>query len=162
MSRLALVLSAFVIASALVCAAEDAYTPLTLYNGGWRIQKAGTAAPDNLVNHCALTGLFYSCEQVVNGKTVALVIFVPADAPGKYHTQAVLPSGKAAGVSDLAIDGSHWVYLSSDVEGNKTTWYRTTNIFTGKDHIHFEQAQSADGIHWTVAGSGDEDRVPAP
>lgn len=142
--------------------AEDAYTPLALYNGGWRIQKPGTAAPDNLVNHCARTGTFYSCEQVVNGKTTALVIFVPGDAPGKYHTQAVLPSGEATGRGDLTIDGNRWEYLGKDVEGTKTTWYRTVNVFTGKDHIHYEQAQSTDGTHWVTGSSGDEDRVTTP
>lgn len=148
-------------ASTAVWAADDAYTPLELYNGGWRVQKAG-AAPDTLVNHCARTGFYYMCEQVVNGKTSALVVFVPADAPGKYHSTVVLPSGEANGPGDLTIDGNRWVYIGKSVDGNKTTWFRTTNIFTGKDHIHFEQAQSTDGTHWTTGRSGDEDRIPAP
>lgn len=162
MTRFAMAILTLVIMRAGICSAEDAYTPLELYNGSWRIQKTGAAAADNLINHCARTGLYYVCEQVVNGKTAALVVFVPADAPGKYHTQAILPSGEAMGRGDLTIEGSRWVYLGKDVEGSKSTWFRTINIFTGRNHIHFEQAQSTDGTQWTTGGSGDEDRVAGP
>ena len=161
MVRFALVLSFLILTTSANCASQDAYAPLMLYNGGWRVRKAGTPAPDMLQNHCVRTGFYYECEQVVNGKTSALVIFVPAGAPGTYHTQAVLPSGQALGRGDLTIKGDRWVYLGKDVEKDKTTWYRTTNVFTGGNHIHYEQAQSTDGTHWTASGSGDEDRVSA-
>lgn len=160
MARLAIVFSLLIFASAALSPAQDAYAPLALYNGGWTVHKAGAAA-DHLVNHCARTGFYYVCEQVVNGKTAALIIFVPADSPGAYHTQAVLPSGQALGRDDLTIHGDQWVYLGKAVDGSKTTWFRTTNVFTGKDHIHFQQAQSSDGTHWTDGPSGDEDRVTA-
>lgn len=159
MNRISWIFVALLAMSTVVCSAQDAYAPLTLYDGGWKVQKAGAAKPDDLVNHCARLGVYYSCEQEVNGKESALVVFVPGDSPGKYHTQAVLPSGFAMGRGDLEINGDRWVYMGKDVEKEKTTWYRTTNQFHGKDHIHFEQAQSEDGAHWKVTGSGDEERV---
>lgn len=158
MNRIGWILLLLFAASA-SCSAQDAYAPLTLYNGGWKVQKSGATAPDHLMNHCARLGTYYSCEQEVNGKESALIVFVPGDAPGKYHTQAILPSGFATGRGDLEINGDHWIYIGKDVENTKTTWYRTTNEFKGKDHIHFEQAQSEDGSHWKVTGSGDEERV---
>jgi hypothetical protein len=161
MTRFAIAFPLLLMASAAICAAEDAYTPLELYNGGWRVQKGG-AAPDTLVNHCAHTGFYYMCEQVVNGKTSALVVFVPGDAPGNYHSTVVFPSGEPRGPGDLTINGNRWVFIGKSVDGNKTTWFRTINVFTGNDHIHFEQAQSTDGTHWTTGGSGDEVRVLLP
>lgn len=158
MNRIGWILLLLFVAS-VSSSAQDAYAPLALYNGGWKVQKTGAATPDHLMNHCARLGAYYSCEQEVNGKESALVVFVPADAPGKYHTQAILPSGFATGRGDLEIHGDHWVYIGKDVENAKTTWYRTTNEFKGKDHIHFEQAQSEDGSHWKMTGSGDEERV---
>lgn len=159
MKMSACILAALLALTCAACPAQDAYAPLALYNGPWITSKSGAAAPDHLVNHCVRTGLFYSCEQVVNGKTAAIVIFVPAGAPGTYHTQAVLPSGRATGRGDLTIHGTHWVFLGKDVEKDKTTWYKTTNDFKDNNHIHFEQSQSTDGTHWTVTGSGDEVRA---
>jgi hypothetical protein len=94
----------------------------------------------------------------VNGKVGALVVFVPTGAPGQYYTQNVLPAGQATGRGDLTIEGGHWTYLGHDDENGKTTWYRTTNEFTGNDRIHFESATSTDDKTWTVTMSGDEVR----
>ena len=73
--------------------ASDPYTPLALYNGRWDSQSGdgGDKAADvHLVNHCDKTGRFFVCEQVVNGKTEALVVFLPVGASGdslRYRTQ---------------------------------------------------------------------------
>jgi hypothetical protein len=57
---------------------SDPYAPLKLYDGSWEV-KVSLPEPktDHLENHCARTGLFYACEQVANGKTGALVVFLP-------------------------------------------------------------------------------------
>jgi len=141
--------------------ADAAYQPLMLYQGTWQVTPLHAAKPDILNNHCERTGKFYSCEQTVNGKTAALVVFVPAEVPGHYYSQAILPDGHATGRGDLEIAGDRWVYSSKDVEGAKTTYYRTINIFTGKDHIHFDSEKSSDGTQWTTTLSGDEQRLPA-
>ena len=36
--------------------------------------------------------------------------------------------------------------------------YRTVNVFSSRDHIHFESARSTDGKTWTVTMTGDETR----
>ena len=141
--------------------ADAPYQPLMLYNGTWRVTPLHAAKPDILVNHCERTGKFYSCEQTVNGKTAALVVFVPAELPGHYYSQAILPDGHATGRGDLQITGNRWVYSSKDVEGPKTTYYRTINVFTGKDRIHFDSQTSLDGTQWKTTQSGDEQRMPA-
>jgi hypothetical protein len=57
--------------------ADDPYAPLKLYDGKWDVAMGGEKEPTRLENHCARTGLFFMCEQVVRGKTGALVVFLP-------------------------------------------------------------------------------------
>ena len=59
--------------------AADPYAPLQLYAGKWAVRDsaAGSHAIDN---HCARTGVFFACEQVVDGKAEDLVVFLPTGA----------------------------------------------------------------------------------
>lgn len=154
--------------AALLASAEpsDPYAPLRLYQGSWTVirldKTGGKTVTDSLVNTCSQVGMYFACQQTVNGKTAALVVFIPAGESGHYFTHAVLPDGHSPGRGDLTITGSHWEYMGhSDEPGGKTTWYRTTNDFEGNDHIHFESARSADQKTWTVTGDGDDVRIPA-
>ena len=137
---------------------------LTVLNGEWTVTSphamAGPGKTDSLVNHCSMADAYYSCEQVVNGKSLALIVFTATEAAGSYHTQIVLPTGYSTGRADLKIDSSHWTYLgkSTSDDGKTTTWYRTENVFTGRDRIHFEQYESTDGTTWKKTNEGDEVR----
>ena len=137
---------------------DSVYTPLWNYNGTWKVTIQGKS-PDTLINHCARTGLFFACEQNVNGSPGALVVFIPIDADGHYRTNPITKDGSAIGPGDLEIKGNHWTYLGKSERDGKTTWYRTTNDFSDDSHIHFEQSQSTDKIHWEVQRTGDEVRV---
>ncbi len=138
-------------------------SPLWAYNGAWKVtdhaQPAG-AKPDELINQCAETGKYFSCQQTVNGAVSALLVFVGNGTPGHYSTQSILPDGRAAGKGGLSIDGSKWVFSSSwNQGGGKTTYYKTSNIFQGKTHIHFEQQESSNNQDWKTTKSGDEIRT---
>ncbi len=142
--------------------ADPVYAPLWLYQGTWRVTPknlAPGAKPDELKNQCALVGRYFVCQQTVNGTPGALLIFIPTQKAGHYYTQNIMPEGRASGRADLEISGDRWIYSSTWDEGGKTTYYRTTNILTGKDRIHFEQAESSNGNDWTVKNSGDEVRI---
>lgn len=162
MTILVNVLLAFAAAAQPTPKPANIFAPISLYQGNWRAtaMKPGDG-PDLLSNHCHEFGTYYTCQQTVNGKVGALIVFVSAGAPGHFHTQALLPNGRAIGRGDLLIEGSHWTYSSQDTEKGKTTYYRTTNLFHGTDHIHFEISHSADGKTWTADRQGDEDRLPA-
>lgn len=140
------------------------FAPLTVYEGTWTIVSAHTMAgegrPDTLVNHCSEGTAFYSCEQVVNGKSMALIVFTATEDATKFHSQPVLTSGQAAGRGDLTIVGDHWTFLGGGKDGSgKETFYRTENFFTGRDKIHFEQYESSDNKTWVKKNEGDEVRV---
>jgi hypothetical protein len=144
--------------------AGDVYAPLKLYDGKWEIRTAGADAVTRVENHCARTGLFYACEQSVDGKTAGLLIFLPtAKANGggqEYRTQALSPDASPAGDwNKLTITGECWVYTWENSEGGKKTLWRNTNTFSGEDRIHFEIARSDDGTSWKTVKSGDEQRV---
>jgi hypothetical protein len=139
-----------------LCAADE-YEPLRLYAGKWRaIPADATSKPDELVDECALTGKYFTCQQTVNGKVGALLVFVPTGTPGHYYTNAITPDGYAGGRGELEIVGERWVYSSKSPDGK---FHRTLNLFTGRDKIHFELSDSTDGEHWEVRRSGDEVRV---
>jgi len=137
---------------------DSVYAPLWNYNGTWKVSIQGKP-PDTLINHCTRTGLFFACEQNVNGTPAALVVFIPTDPEGHYRTNPITKEGTAIGPGDLEIKGNHWTYLGTSDADSKTTWYRTTNDFTDDSHIHFEQSQSTDKIHWEVQRTGDEVRT---
>jgi hypothetical protein len=143
--------------------ADASYAPLWLYQGTWQVTRksAGNRAkPEQLINRCALLGKYFACQQTVNGNEGGLVIFMPAGKPGHYFTQTITPDGRATGKADLEISGDRWIYSSRwPQQSGKITYYRTTNVFTGKNHIHFEQAESPDGRDWTQKDSGDEVRA---
>jgi hypothetical protein len=139
----------------------DPYTPLWLYSGSWQVSHKDQP-PEKLTNQCALVGRFFTCEQTVNGVHGNLLIFIPAtDKPGHYYTQNVRPEGRASSRGDLEIEGDRWVYSSTWDQGGSTTYYRTTNIFKGRNKIAYEQAESKDNQNWVVKNSGEEIRVTA-
>ena len=144
---------------AAISSTDPAYTPLWLYQGSWEVSRSPGQKPDRLVNECALVGRYFTCQQAVNGQPGALLVIIPTGQPGRYYTQTIMPEGRATGRDDLEISGERWTYLSRRQEGGKTTRYRTTNTFTGKDRIHFEQAEASGDKDWVVKGSGDERRI---
>ncbi len=91
-------------------AADDPYAALRLYDGSWEARSGEKA--DRLTDQCALVGTYFVCQQTVNGKVGALLVFVPAAAPGQFYTQNILPEGWATGRGEVRIDGNHWTYSS--------------------------------------------------
>ncbi len=166
MSRFVLTAVALVVPLMRGAATPDpVYAPLWLYQGTWHVSRSDLAAgakPEELQNQCALLGKYFACQQTINGQAGALIIFIPAAKAGQYYTQNIRVDGFASGRGNLEIAGDHWTYISTRDESGRTVYYRTTNVFTGKNRIHFESAESGDGKSWKVTGSGDEVRAGAP
>ena len=75
------------------------------------------------MNHCHRNEAFYTCEQVVNGKPAALVIFTLSGTAGKFDVDNVLPNGHASSDTDLLISGEHgehWTFLTNDAPNHPT------------------------------------------
>ncbi|HEY5071113.1 MAG TPA: hypothetical protein VII63_03695 [Caulobacteraceae bacterium] len=151
-------------APSLACAAaDDPYAPLKLYEGDWLVTSTGSAKPMRVENHCARTGLFFACEQVVDGKSAALVVFLPegrSAAGESYRTQALRADAATPGPwYTLTIDGERWVYAQGTQSGGRAVHKRTVNQFSGPDHISFEVQSSTDGRNWTTTMNGEERRT---
>jgi len=159
----ALLVFAFIHSAGAAPPVTDAvYGPLWSYQGTWHVtSKNAGAKPDELKNQCALVGKYFVCQQTINGQVGDLLIFIPVpNNAGHYHTQNVNLQGRASGVGDLEISGDRWVYSSRwDQGGGKATYYRTTNVFTGKSRIQYEQSESPNGKDWKVTNSGEELRT---
>src|SRR5271165_4185069 len=146
----------------------DPYAPLRLYEGTWEIHlSVPEKKTDKIVNHCARTGTFFSCEQEVNGKTAALVVFLPVGKTTagalEYRLQALQPDASDPQAwTHLVIDGETWLYTWDQKEAGKTTHWRNTNHFTGKDQIRFELQSSEDGTTWKTQLAGEEKRLTTP
>ena len=134
---------------------------LTVYDGSWTVSPrpalGETAKVDHLTNHCHMTDAFYTCEQVVNGKPAALLVFTAGSVPGSYHSTVVLPDGSPGGrPGELTIAGDHWTFLNKDENGKPT--FRVENVIRDHDHIHYEQYKTTAQGGWELVGQGDEVR----
>jgi len=143
---------------------DAAYAPLKLYDGKWEVSPSGDEKePSHFENHCARTGLFFACEQVVPGKPGALVVFLPVGKTAggyEYKTKALVVDVAPAGDwGKLTIEGPRWVYSWDNTNDGKKMLWRNVNTFTGADRIHFEIQRSEDGQSWTTVKSGDERRM---
>jgi len=67
--------------------------------------------------------------------------------------------GISEGRSGFQIEHNRWTYSSNWNQGGKTTYYRTVNVFDGRNRIHFEQSESDDNKQWVVKSSGEETRT---
>jgi len=142
--------------------ADDPYAPLKLYEGKWdATTTGGDKAITHLENRCNATGLFFVCEQKVNGKTEALVVFLPISSTGpnneKYKTTFLnADATPSCGWNNLTIDSDRWVYSWEDGEGRTKVYWRNINTFSDASHIHYEIQRSDDGVIWKSVKAGDE------
>ncbi|MHB1672764.1 MAG: hypothetical protein ACYCSP_00790 [Acidobacteriaceae bacterium] len=136
------------------------FSSVSLYQGNWQVDPGMSGkGPDTLSNHCEEFTEYYACQQTVNGKVGALIVFVYAGTTGHYNTQAILPNGFAQGRGDLLIEGQRWTFSGKSTDSGNTTYFRTINDWYGHDRIHFEVAHSTDGKTWVIDHQGDERRT---
>lgn len=143
----------------------DPLAPLMVYNGTWTVHTlhpfgdGPQGMDEKLESHCTHGKAFVSCEQVVNGKSVELIVYVPGEHPGEFYTKTVMPSGLSTDRAVMTISGDRWTYIAKVTQAGKTTTYRTENYFESKDNIRFEEWDSTDGTTWTKTNEGHETRV---
>jgi hypothetical protein len=147
-------------------AQADPFAPLSLYDGDWSVRAkhpwsgAAEGASDRLQSRCRRFTLYFACEQTVNGKPQALIVYTVGEAPGRFNTRTIAPNGLAGARGDLTLEGQHWTYLDKPPAGLTGPWSRVENVVVDKDHIRFEEYESSDqGKTWTQTNAGAEERV---
>ena len=145
-------------------AADDPYAPLRLYNGSWNFEMTDGKETSHMhiLNQCDKTGLFFVCEQIINGKSSNLVVFLPTGSSGgkqNYRTQGLsISASRPKDWGNLEISGDRWVYSSEETDEGKKVFWRIINVFSGPNKIHFEIQHSTDAKNWETKQSGDERR----
>lgn len=142
------------------------FESLSVYNGDWAVHAlhpwsgAPAGAIDRLNSHCQAFTLYFACEQTVNGKPQALIVYTSGADSARFNTRTIAPNGLAGGRGDLTIEGNRWTYLDKPPAGLTGDWSRVENTVVDRNHIQFEEYQSADkGEHWTLTNSGTEERI---
>lgn len=137
-----------------------------VYAGRWHSEvrhldtpysKAGIEQA-SLRNDCWRARAFYACEQVVDGKPMALLVYLHQTG-GHYVTHVVPADGGAAHDGILLIEGNRWTFPWQFDDHGKTVHERVVNVFDGSDAIAFRQEYSLDGVHWKAMATGRETRV---
>ena len=152
-------------AAASVATAAPPPEPVMRYAGDWTVVSKGAPEPVHLHNSCVAGTAFITCEQLVDGRSVALLVFQPVasaqGAAGKDYISLAIPAGATRALhSRLHTDGDAWVFNSDPVtKDGAATWNRVLNTFAGPDRIHYDIQTSTDGKSWTTTASGDETRV---
>jgi hypothetical protein len=167
-AALAMLLSSISMGSAHQRDESTPFDPLKIYNGDWAVRAlhpwsgAAPGAIDRLKSKCQHFTLYFACEQTVNGKPQALIVYTINTGPGQLYTRTIAPNGLAGGRGDLTIDGNHWTYLDKPAAGLTGPWSRVENTIVDRNHIRFEEYESTDeGKHWTQTNSGTEERTGA-
>ena len=76
--------------------APDPFAPLTVYNGAWTVRAehpwsgGAPGALDHLVSGCRRFTLYFACEQTVNGKPQALLVYTRALTECSYVVDKIL------------------------------------------------------------------------
>lgn len=133
--------------------AADPYDALTAMDGHWRV-TTGSGRTETVDNACSRTGLFFVCEETVQGKPAALVVFRPKDREeGKlaYRVQTLTAGGDRPGPwQDLVIDGTTWTISAADHQPGRKT--RTVVTHSGPDFMRVEvQSEGKDETWSTVS-----------
>ncbi len=152
--------------------AADAYFPagldkVALYNGTWHLSADHFDTPFSKASHeettlrndCFRSAGFYACNQVVNGDSVAMLVFT-YDAKADTYTSHVVPaSGGDGGTGKLLIKDNVWTFPWESTDNGKTTYFHVINVMTGTDAIEYRMEFSTDKEHWTLMAKGHEARV---
>ena len=148
----------------------DAIGKIGVYAGAWksRIVHYRTtytkARIENLAvrNDCWRSSSYYVCDQFVNGKSAAFIVYTYNASQRLYHLQVISKDGNPPVAGVLTIQGNTWTFPWQYQDKGKMVFIRIVNVFPNRDTIDFHEAFSFDQIHWTATADGIERRVPSP
>ena len=137
------------------------------YAGTWKTEirhldtpfsKAGSESM-TLKNDCWRSAGFLACDQIVDGDSKALLVFMYDAKADVYASYPISAGASDVHPGTLIIKGKVWTFPWDNTEAGKTTHFRVVNTWNSSDSIEFRQEYSADGEHWTLMADGHETRV---
>ncbi len=146
---------------------QQSVDAILAYRGSWKVevehlataQSKATHDTSNLRNICWKSNEYAACNQVVNGESKILLVYVYNAAEKNFTAYTIPGNGTANGTGKLLIEGNTWTFPWQIQENGKTTYYRVVNVFISPTRIEFRQEYSTDNEHWTQTMKGTEERV---
>lgn len=153
-------------------AAAEPSTPQGLdkvmaYAGTWKSEVRHLDTPysklgnetTTLKNDCWRSGGFFACNQIVDGDSKALLVFMYDGKTDRYTSYPIPAGGGEVHAGSLLIEGDTWTFPWDYTEAGKTTHFRVVNVWRSADLIESRQEYSADGSHWMLMSVGRESRM---
>jgi hypothetical protein len=141
---------------------------LAAYSGTWKtatehfatdFSKAAKES-SSLRNDCWRSGVFYACNQFVDGDSKILLVFTYNAKDDVYTSTQISLDGKAVGSGKLLIAGNVWTFPWESQDDGKTVYFRVVNTWTSPTTIDFRSEFSRDNTTWTVMARGNEQKLP--
>jgi hypothetical protein len=157
---------AWVLATASLASAANGIDTIYAYEGTWKCEtehfKTAYSEPKKesttLRNDCWRSGGYFACDQFVDGKSVALIVFTYDAKEDVFHNYAVPVDGGEASSGKLLVKGNVWTFpwQATSKTNGQPIYFHVVNVFTTPDAIEYRQEFSSDQAHWTVMSKGVE------
>jgi len=165
----ATVIAAAMLASSLANAAEsgaevDTFARLA---GTWKMQmtyvesahsKARTESM-TVKNDCWRSDFFYVCNQIIDDKSRALIVFFYDPVAKRYGSYPIAVGADTVHPANVLVDEKSITFPYDIQDNGKTVHMRITNTFKTPDTLDFKQEYSEDGQKWVTMATAVEQRV---
>jgi hypothetical protein len=147
--------------------ASDPLAKIAAYAGTWQTDIENVKTPysntskekTTLTNRCWRSNQYYACNQVVDGKSVALLVFTYIAKKGVYLSHVVPDDDSEGHVGRLYIHDNVWTFPWEFNDKGKLVYFRVVNTFVKPDEIDYRQEYSEDRKTWILMGRGHEVKV---
>lgn len=162
--RMALVAGVVLVSSQAGAAEVDAFAR---YAGTWKMQmtyvdsahsKPGTESM-TVKNDCWRSDNFYVCNQIIDDKSRALIVFFYDAVAKRYGSYPISVGADTVHPATVLVDAKSITFPWDMQDNGKTVHMRIVNTFTTPDTLDFKQEYSDDGKNWVTMATGVEHRV---
>jgi hypothetical protein len=161
--------AAAILVSSLANAAEDAAAVDTFARiaGTWKMQMNyvesahSKARQESMTvrNDCWHSDFFYVCNQIIDGKSRALIVFFYDPVAKRYGSYPIAVGADTVHPATVVVDEKSITFPYDIQDNGKTVHMRIVNTFTTPDTLDFKQEYSEDGQKWVTMANGVEHRV---
>jgi hypothetical protein len=110
-------------------------------------------------NDCWRSDFFYVCNQIIDEKSRALIVFFYDPVAKRYGSYPIAVGADTVHPANVLVDEKSITFPYDMQDNGKPVHMRIVNTFTTPDTIDFKQEYSEDGQKWIAMATGVEHRV---
>jgi len=137
------------------------------YAGTWKMQlnyvesAHSKARQESMTvrNDCWRSDFFYVCNQIIDDKSRALIVFFYDPVAKRYGSYPIAVGADTVHPATVVVDEKSITFPYDMQDNGKTVHMRIVNTFTTPDTLDFKQEYSEDGQNWVTMATGIEHRV---